>query len=97
MQTKWIYYRHQPLTPVYQIDTFLFIANLDKLRQITIFAFKFIIMIELPPHITTPIDTSNDTEELKDLISSINSLYLYWSDVKYRMPSGMTDIELWGS
>lgn len=53
-------------------------------------------MIELPPHITTPIDTSNDTEELKDLISSINSLYLYWSDVKYRMPSGMTDIELWG-
>ena len=53
-------------------------------------------MIEQPPHITTaPIDTSNDSEELTHLISSINSKYLYWSDVKYRMPSGMTDIELW--
>ena len=53
-------------------------------------------MIEQPPHITpAPIDTSNDSEELKNLISFINSRYLYWSDVKYRMPSGMTDIELW--
>lgn len=53
-------------------------------------------MIEQPPHITTaPIDIFNETEELKNLISSINSRYLYWSDVKYRMPEGMTDIELW--
>lgn len=53
-------------------------------------------MIEQPPHTEiAPIDTSNDSEELKNLISSINSRYLYWSDVKYRMPSDMTDIELW--
>lgn len=53
-------------------------------------------MIEQPPHITTaPIDIFNEPEELKNLISSINSRYLYWSDVKYRMPEGMTDIELW--
>lgn len=53
-------------------------------------------MIEQPPHITTtPIDTYNESDELKNLISSINSRYLYWSDVKYRVPSHMTDIELW--
>ena len=53
-------------------------------------------MIERPPlTATTPTDTSDDSEELKNLISSINSRYLYWSDVKYRTPSGMTDIELW--
>ena len=53
-------------------------------------------MIELPPHTTTTtIDSSNESEELKNIISSINSRYLYWSDVKYRMPSGMTDNELW--
>ena len=52
-------------------------------------------MIELPPYITDSNDTSLDNEELKNLISSINSRYLYWSDVKYRKPSGMTDIELW--
>lgn len=53
-------------------------------------------MIEQPPHTpTAAIDISNESEELKNLISSINSKYLYWSDVKYRMPSGMTDIELW--
>ena len=52
-------------------------------------------MIEQPPFITQDIDTSLDNEELKNLISSINSRYLYWSDVKYRMPSGMTGIELW--
>ena len=53
-------------------------------------------MIEQPPYITANIDTSLDNEELKNLISSINSRYLYWSDVKYRMPSGMTGVELWG-
>ncbi|WP_303329166.1 Fic family protein [uncultured Muribaculum sp.] len=52
-------------------------------------------MIEQPPFITQDIDTSLDNEELKNLIYSINSRYLYWSDVKYRMPSGMTGIELW--
>ncbi len=52
-------------------------------------------MIELPPYIMTQTDASCHSEELKDLISSINSRYLYWSDVKYRMPSGMTGIELW--
>ncbi len=52
-------------------------------------------MIELPPYVMTQTDASCHSEELKDLISSINSRYLYWSDVKYRMPSGMTGIELW--
>ena len=51
-------------------------------------------MIELPPHISVPTTTNLESEELKDLISSINSRYLYWSDVKYRMPSNMTDVEL---
>ena len=52
-------------------------------------------MIEQPPFITQNIDATLDNEELKNLISSINSRYLYWSDVKYRMPSGMTGVELW--
>ena len=52
-------------------------------------------MIELPPHISVPTDASLNNEELKNLISSINSRYLYWSDVKYRMPSYMTGVELW--
>lgn len=52
-------------------------------------------MIEPPPPTTTPADASSDTEEVKNLISSINSRYLYWSEVKYRIPSGMTGIELW--
>ena len=52
-------------------------------------------MIELPPHISVPTTTNLESEELKNLISSINSRYLYWSDVKYRMPSNMTDVELW--
>ena len=52
-------------------------------------------MIEQPPHITTKTDASLDNEELKNLISSINSRYLYWSDVKYRVPVGMTGVELW--
>lgn len=52
-------------------------------------------MIELPPHTTVPTNSSYDSEELKSLISSINSHYLYWSDVKYRMPSDMTGVELW--
>lgn len=52
-------------------------------------------MIELPPQVSASIDTSLDSDELKDLISSINSRYLYWSDVKYRMPSGITGVELW--
>ncbi len=52
-------------------------------------------MIERPPFITQNIDATLDNEELKNLISSINSRYLYWSDVKYRMPSGMTGVELW--
>lgn len=52
-------------------------------------------MIERPPFITQNIDATLDNEELKNLISSINSRYLYWSDVKYRMPSDMTGVELW--
>ena len=52
-------------------------------------------MIESPPPTTTPADASSDTEEVRNLISSINSCYLYWSEVKYRIPSGMTGIELW--
>lgn len=52
-------------------------------------------MIEQPPFITQNIDATLANEELKNLISSINSRYLYWSDVKYRMPSGMTSVELW--
>ena len=52
-------------------------------------------MIEQPPFITQNIDATLDNEELKNLISSINSRYLYWSDVKYRMPSNMTGVELW--
>ena len=52
-------------------------------------------MIERPPFITQNIDATLDNEELKNLISSINSRYLYWSEVKYRIPSGMTGIELW--
>ena len=52
-------------------------------------------MIEQPPFITQNIDATLANDELKNLISSINSRYLYWSDVKYRMPSGMTSVELW--
>lgn len=52
-------------------------------------------MIELPPSISTSSGFIPDNDDLKDLISSINSQYLYWSDVKYRMPSGLTAIELW--
>lgn len=52
-------------------------------------------MIETPPHISALGDTVMEKEELKNLVSSINSRYLYWSDVKYRMPSGMTGEELW--
>ena len=52
-------------------------------------------MIEQPPFITQNIDATLANEELKNLISSINSRYLYWSDVKYRMPSDMTGVELW--
>lgn len=52
-------------------------------------------MIELPPHVSAPADDVFDNEELKNLISSINSRYLYWNEVKYRIPSGMTGIELW--
>lgn len=52
-------------------------------------------MIEQPPFTTQNIDATLANEELKNLISSINSRYLYWSDVKYRMPSGMTGVELW--
>ena len=52
-------------------------------------------MIEPPPYISVPTNSILDNDEIKDLISSINSRYLYWSDVKYRVPSGMTGIELW--
>ena len=52
-------------------------------------------MIELPPHVSAPTDSVLENEEFKNLISSINSRYLYWSDVKYRVPYGMTGIELW--
>lgn len=52
-------------------------------------------MIELPPHVSDLSHTSADNEELRNLISSINSRYLYWSDVKYRVPSSMTGVELW--
>lgn len=52
-------------------------------------------MIESPPLVLAPTDTVLKNEELNNLISSINSRYLYWSDIKYRVPSGMTDVELW--
>ena len=52
-------------------------------------------MIELPPFISEPNGTPLNNAELENLISSINSRYLYWSDVKYRVPSGMTGVELW--
>lgn len=52
-------------------------------------------MIELPPPIHGYTDTASYDEDLKALISSINSRYLYWSDIKYRVPPGMTDTELW--
>lgn len=52
-------------------------------------------MIEQPPYIPTSANSKSDNEKLKELISSINGRYLYWSDVKYRVPSGMTDVELW--
>lgn len=52
-------------------------------------------MIELPPHVTPSSDVSLDSVELKNLISAINSRYLFWSDVKYRTPSGLTELELW--
>ena len=56
---------------------------------------KIISMIEQPPLIPNDTDASLVNEDVKDLISSINSRYLYWSDVKYRVPSGMTGVELW--
>lgn len=52
-------------------------------------------MIESPPLVLAPTDTVLKNEELNNLILSINSRYLYWSDIKYRVPSGMTDVELW--
>lgn len=52
-------------------------------------------MIESPPLVLVPTDTVLKNEELNNLILSINSRYLYWSDIKYRVPSGMTDVELW--
>lgn len=52
-------------------------------------------MIELPPYTTKNLNTSLDNEAVMDLISSINNRYLYWSDIKYRVPSGMTANELW--
>lgn len=52
-------------------------------------------MIELPPPISASTDFIPDNDDLKNTISSINNSYLYWSDVKYRIPSGMTAIELW--
>ena len=52
-------------------------------------------MIESPPRITSASDAILENAELRNLVSSINSRYLYWSDVKYRIPSGMTGVELW--
>lgn len=52
-------------------------------------------MIESPPHVSISAGAVIENEELNNLISSINSRYLYWSDIKYRVPSGMTDVELW--
>lgn len=52
-------------------------------------------MIEQPPYISIIPDSTLDNAELKSLVSSINSRYLYWSDVKYRVLPGMTATELW--
>lgn len=52
-------------------------------------------MIELPPHVSTPTDAVSDNEEFNKLISSINSRYLYWTDVKYRTQSSLSGVELW--
>lgn len=52
-------------------------------------------MIELPPSNIPDAENFTVHGELKNLISSINNNYLYWSDVKYRTPSGMTGAGLW--
>lgn len=56
---------------------------------------KSIDMIEPPPRISSASDAILENAELRNLVSSINSRYLYWTDVKYRIPSGMTGVELW--
>lgn len=77
-----------------RIDLSQICINCDKLLYLQ---FKAIDMIERPPHLSAPdvavINTEN--KELKNLVSFINSRYLYWSDVKYRVLSGITDVELW--
>lgn len=52
-------------------------------------------MIEFPPY-SKNADLTVGDEDLKNLIFSINDRYLYWSDVKYRVPAGLSAIDLWG-
>lgn len=54
-------------------------------------------MIERPPHIEAPsiTDAVLENDDLRELVTSINEKYLYWSDVKYRVPDGMTATDLW--
>lgn len=53
-------------------------------------------MIEQPPYISALPMPAVDSEELKEVITAINSRYLYWSDIKYRVPQGMSPVDLWG-
>lgn len=52
-------------------------------------------MIEHPPTISTDTTQDFNDEALKNLISHVNSRYLYWSDIKYRVPAGMHADEFW--
>ena len=52
-------------------------------------------MIEFPPY-SKSTDLTVGDKDLKHLIFSINDRYLYWSDVKYRVPAGLSAIDLWG-
>lgn len=54
-------------------------------------------MIERPPHIPNlPSFAMAEEKEVKQVISNICNQYLYWSDVKYRTPPGVSATELWG-
>ena len=50
-------------------------------------------MIEQPPYISALPMPAVDSEELKEVITAINSRYLYWSDIKYRVPQGMSPVD----
>lgn len=52
-------------------------------------------MIELPPQVSSSVEQTVLNDEVMDLISSINSKYLYWSDVKYRSQPELPATKLW--